>query len=656
MKIKLHFFLIFFLSSYLMAFAQLKPAQILSDNMVLQRNMPIPVWGKAQPNEKITVTFNQKKYSTKANAQGKWMVKMEALPASEKSYQMDIQGAKNKVSFKNILMGDVWICSGQSNMEWTVENSNDANTEIANAQHPQIRLFQVKKRVALKPEADLQDEVWKVCEPQNVAKFSAVGYFFGRELHQKYKVPMGLIDCSWGGTNAETWISKPAIVKNAEEYAATMQTLDALDMKVISEQRKAKLKALIGEIPENDLGLVGDKAVWADPAMDVTTWKSMNIPQLWENAGLEQLDGIVWFRKELELTEEQAQKGVILNIGKVDDSDITWVNGVKVGETLDKYDALRRYVIEPKVLKAGKNIIAVRVEDYRGGGGLWGTAEEFYAQVNTTNTKIPLAGDWKYKVSKAILGDAVLEPNTYPTLLFNGMISPIIPYSIKGAIWYQGESNVGRAHRYQHIFPLLIKDWREQWQQGDFPFFWVQLANYQKAPANPTESAWAELREAQTTTLSVPNTGMALAIDIGEADDIHPRNKQDVGRRLALAAQKVVYGDNIVHSGPQYKSMKIEGKEIRIDFELFGSKLMVKDRYGYLKGFAVASSDKKFYWAKARLEGNQVVVWSEQVPNPVAVRYAWADNPDDVNLYNEVGLPALPFRTDVWEGVTFGRK
>jgi sialate O-acetylesterase len=386
----------------------------------------------------------------------------------------------------------------------------------------------------------------------------------------------------------------------------------------------------------------------------------MKLPALWERAdvGLEHYDGIVWFRETITLPQRVEGKSLRLDVGKIDDSDQTWFNGLQVGSIEQQYQRPRSYHVPGQLVRAGENVITVRVVDTGGGGGIWGSRQLLSLETPDGSFSLSLAGDWKFKTALRTNGKTKgrLNPNDRTSLLFNGMLKPVMPYAIKGAIWYQGESNAWRAYQYRSVFPAMIKDWRLQWGQGDFPFLFVQLANFKAPKDEPGDSDWAELREAQSMALSVAKTGMAVIIDIGEADDIHPRNKQDVGKRLALAAKKVAYGMDVVHSGPMYDSMEIAGDKIRIRFTSTGSGLMVKDNYGYIKGFAVAGKDKKFIWANAILDGNEVVVWSPVVQNPVAVRYAWADNPDDANLYNKEGLPASPFRTDQWPGVTVSAK
>ncbi|NJN26749.1 MAG: sialate O-acetylesterase [Cyclobacteriaceae bacterium] len=396
----------------------------------------------------------------------------------------------------------------------------------------------------------------------------------------------------------------------------------------------------------------GAKYLWSDPDTNYTAWKEMDIPQLWESAGLAGLDGVVWFAHEFQLDPQDVLNDLEIHLGQIDDNDIAWINGFKIGET-QGYNLHRAYHVAKDQLKTGRNIVVVRVEDTGGGGGIYGEAADMY--VKLSEKKIALSGSWRFRIGKGDFSSTV-GPNSMPSLLYNAMIHPLIPYGIKGAIWYQGESNTSRAYQYRTTFPLLINNWREDWGLGAFPFFFVQLANFMAPSVQPEQSAWAELREAQSLTLSLPNTGMATAIDIGEANDIHPRNKQEVGRRLALNAIRVAYHQDVVASGPSYNAMQIEGNRAMISFDHIGSGLYLKDKYGYVNGFAIAGRDKVFRWARAQIMGDQVMVWSDMVAEPVAVRYAWGNNPDDVNLYNLEGLPAVPFRTDNWPGITVNER
>lgn len=627
--------------------ANVKPARIFSSNMVLQQGQQNPVWGWADKGEKVTISFAGKTISTKADKAGKWSAKLPSMDYGG-PYEMTIKG-KNTINFNNILIGEVWICSGQSNMEFAVNSAINAKAEIASANYPNIRLFTVDKKVAQKPVQDLDNGEWLVCTPQTVPPFSAVGYFFGRQLNKDLNVPVGLIHTSWGGTVAETWTSTQTI-ENDPDFKDKLKELAGFDMNKYREQKMEAIKAKLKEVPTKDAGLVNGVAVYADQAMNDADWATMDPTRVWEENNYPPIEGIAWYRKSINLTADQAKQANEIHLGMIDDNDVTWINGVKIGSTKG-YNQNRVYSIPANTLKAGKNVIAIRVEDTGGGGGMYGDAAEKYLAVG--DQQISLAEPWKFKFTEAQIGSLEVGPNDYPTLLFNGMLNPIIPYGIKGAIWYQGESNAGRAKQYQRVFPNMIKDWRTHWNQGDFSFLFVSLANYMEAPKQPGESDWAELREAQTKTLALPKTGMALAIDLGEAGDIHPKNKQDVGKRLELAALKTTYGKNIVYSGPMYQSVKFDGNKAIITFTETGSGLVAKDKYGYLKSFSIAGADHKFVWAKAFINSdNTVVVYSDEVKNPVAVRFGWANNPDDLNLYNKEGLPANPFRTDDWPGIT----
>lgn len=498
------------------ASAAVKPHCTFTENAVLQRGVPLTVTGTAEDGEQVTVIFRDQKVSTVAR-NGQWKVTLQPLEAGG-PFEMTI----GSTVLRNILVGDVWVCSGQSNMGFTLNRAHNASEVIPQAKHPKIRLYTVPRTIAFEPKPSCEGK-WVECTPETAATFTAVGYFFGREVHAATGVPIGLINTSWGGTPAQAWTSlqglqsDPALELYVKSFRDTVANLDTLEQKFQTET-----------FPK---------------------WKKNHDAALakWRQA----------------VAEAKA-----------------------AGRSAPPAPKLPRQPYSPKN-----------------------------------------------------------NPGT-PTVLYNGMIHPLVPFPIKGAIWYQGEANANNPKLYQVLFPALIKDWRRAWGCGDFPFLFVQLANYMKRETEPTQAdgGWPGLREAQTMTLKLPNTGMAVTIDIGEADDIHPRNKADVGKRLALAALKIAYGRNLVFSGPIYRSMKIEGDKIRLQFDHVGSGLAPVER---LTGFAIAGADRKFVWANARIDGNTVVVWSDAVKNPVAVRYAWANNPE-CNLYNKEGLPASPFRTDDW--------
>lgn len=637
--------LIVLLSGVLCSQANVKPARIFSSNMVLQKGIENTIWGWADKNESVSVSLNGKTVKTKAGKDGKWWAK---LPAMEYGgpYTLSLKG-KNTVELNNIMIGEVWVCSGQSNMEFQVNRAINADDEIAEANYPNIRLFTVEKKISKTPMSDLETGEWTVCSPQTVSNFSAVGYFFGRKLNQELNVAIGLINDSWGGTVAETWTSEETI-KNDPDFKAKLDELQKYDFAQREVMLKEKVSQLLGgTFPKKDNGL---ELGYQKENFDDSNWNTINSPGYWEKQGFIGLDGIAWMRKTFQLTKEQASAGVLVSIAKIDDADVCWVNGQEVGHSGYVGDE-RRYKVPASTLHEGANVIALKVTDDRGDGGIWGKPEDLY--VKTKDATISLVGPWKFKFTEVFKFNVDVNPNDYPTLLFNGMINPIVPLGIRGAIWYQGESNADRAKQYQRVFPNLITDWRNHWKEGDFPFYFVQLANYMAPSDQPAQSTWAELREAQTMTLKVPNTGMASAIDIGEAKDIHPKNKQDVGKRLALNALKITYGKELEYTGPTYESMKVEGSKAIISFSHSAEGLKVKNKYGYVNGFAVAGADQVFHWAKATVTGkNTVVISSDEVKTPVAVRYGWAYNPDDLNLYNSADLPANPFRTDTWEGIT----
>ncbi|MBC6991166.1 sialate O-acetylesterase [Hymenobacter sp. BT491] len=648
--------------------ATVRLPKLVGDNMVLQRDAKLPIWGWADAGETVTVTFRGKSYTAKpGGSEGKWTVMLPATPSGG-PYDMTIKGS-NTLQIKNILIGDVWLASGQSNMEMPVKDQpggysavRNADQEVAGANFPQIHFLDVKNTVASKPQRDIESTGWQVCSPQTVAEFSAVAYFFGRDLYQRYHVPIGLISSTWGGTEVESWTSAEAlkVLPDFRSRIAAMQQ-EKRDINQIQTDYINSLKAWQNSPAGKDHGRLPDSKSWADPDFNAQDWKTMNVPGLWEQQPeLSTFDGVVWFRKEVTLPAANAGKPLQLALGQIDDNDSTWFNGVLVGTT-SGYSEKRRYTVPATLVKEGRNVVAVRVVDNGGGGGLWGLTADFQLIAGAGSTPVPLAGAWQYKPAY----DPASVPKTpfpkglpnNPTVLYNGMIAPLIPYALKGFIWYQGESNSDRAYQYRTLFPTMIKDWRTRWEQGDLPFLFVQLANYQHDQPQPAEYEWAELREAQAMTLSLPKTGMATTIDIGSPDDIHPLNKQDVGKRLALAAQKVAYGDTkIVASGPTFKSMQVQGKQVRLTFDNVGGGLILKDKSGdYLKGFAIAGADHKFVWAKGELQGNTLVLSSDQVPAPTAVRYDWSNNPFP-NLYNKEGLPAYPFRTDQWPGLTVSKK
>jgi sialate O-acetylesterase len=626
----------------LVTLAQIKLPQIVRDSMILQRDAKVNVWGWAAANEKLSVRFNNKTYKTKADAAGNWKVILPPTKAGG-PYSINIV-ASNKITLKEILFGDVWFCSGQSNMVHQL-NIHDVTyaKDIAEANNPQIRQFLIPTLTNLRePQNNLPSGYWKSAVGEDVRPFSAVAYFFAKQLFEKYKIPIGIINASWGGTPIEAWTSEEGLkdfstILNTIQKNKETDSINRLNRRPFSDSvfRKTGDKGLTGAKPWYDINY--------NPP--VGGWRNINIPGYWEDQGIKDLNGVVWYRKEIDVPANMIGKTAKVFLGRIVDADELYINGKRIGNTTYQYPQ-RRYAVAASVLKPGKNIFVIRVTNNNGKGGF--VPDKPYCIFAGNNT-IDLKGTWQYKVGEVYkpfnggsFGGGIAFQNQ-PAALYNAMVAPEINYTIKGFVWYQGESNSSRAAEYAKLQPAQITDWRNKWQQGKIPFLFVQLPNFMDANYLPSESQWAELREAQLKSLSVPNTAMAVAIDLGEWNDIHPDNKKTVGERLALAAFKNAYGENIIHSGPIYQSHLIESNNVIISFTNTGSGLITNDGEE-LSEFAIAGADKKFVWAKTKIDGNKIIVWSETINNPVYVRYAWADNPVNPNLYNKEGLPASPFQ------------
>lgn len=623
--------------------ANVRLPKLFADDMVLQRNKLIPVWGWADANEKIEVRFNKQTKTTKADKNGKWIIRLDAENAGG-PFELSVKG-KNKIIIKNVLVGEVWICSGQSNMAFTVREAANAEKEINDTNYPFIREFKISRDISSLPKEDVKEGKWKVCNKNTVGDFTAVGYFFAKKIYSELKIPIGLIHTSWGGTGSETWTSREAF-ESSDEFKDMIADMPNVDLDSIS-------KVFIKSVAKRVEKLQGAKInpakaeIFKEFAFNDSAWPEINEPELWETQDLGEFDGVVWLRKTITLSADEAGKEATIELSKIDDEDITYINGVEVGKN-NIWDTKRKYAIPAGILKEGKNTISIRVVDGGGGGGIYGESNDF--KIIIGEKTIPLNGKWKYQV-ESVKSD--IGPNSYPSLLFNAMVNPLIPYAFEGVLWYQGEANAWRAQQYKKAFPLLINDWRTKWNQGDFPFYYVQLSSFDETNGNSNKgSMWAELREVQTQTLKLPNTGMCVTTDIGNPIDVHPKNKQDVGKRLAAIALKNVYKKDIVCSGPTFKSMGIQGNKIIATFENIGSGLSTPDKYGYLKGFEIAGVDKVFYFAKAQILNDKVIIYSEKVANPIALHFGWADDASDNNLYNKEGFPAVPFRTDNWKNVT----
>ncbi|MCI4444118.1 MAG: 9-O-acetylesterase [Lentimicrobium sp.] len=623
--------------------ANVRLPKLFADDMVLQRNKLIPVWGWADANENIEIKFNKQTKTTKADKNGKWIIRLDSENAGG-PYELSIKG-KNKITIKNVLVGEVWICSGQSNMAFTVDEALNAEKEINDANYPFIRAFTVSRDVSSLPKDDVKEGKWEVCNKSTVVNFTAVGYFFAKKIYAELKIPIGLIHTSWGGTGSETWTSREAF-ESSDEFKEMIAGMPNVNLDSISKVFNKSIAKRVEELQGSKIN-PAKAEMFKEFAFNDSAWPELNEPEAWESQDLGEFDGTVWLRKTITLSANDAGKEATIELSKIDDEDITYVNGIEIGRN-NNWDAKRKYSIPAAILKDGKNTISIRVVDGGGGGGIYGESDDF--KITIGDKIIPLKGKWKYQV-EAIKSD--VGPNSYPSLLYNAMVNPLIPYAFEGVLWYQGETNAWRAQQYKKAFPLLINDWRKKWNQGDFPFYFVQISSFNETNGNSNNgSMWAELREAQTQTLKLPNTGMCVTTDIGNPTDIHPKNKQDVGKRLAAIALKNVYKQNIVCTGPTFKSMEIQGNKIIVSFENLGSGLSTPDKYGYLKGFEIAGDDKVFHFANAQIVDNKVVIYCENVPNPVALHFGWADDASDNNLYNKEGFPAVPFRTDNWKNVT----
>ena len=624
---------------------------LFGNHMVLQRDAEVPVWGWADPGEAVRLSLGNYYLETKADESGKWKILLPPTSAGG-PYTMYIE-AENSLKVEDVLFGEVWLCGGQSNMQYTLDMLGYQEADSARAHNAMLRMINVAVDLDYLPKEDIKGGFWQPASPESIGSFSAVAYFYGQYLQEHLGVPVGLISSNLGATTIETWMSVGAL-SAFPQFNPIVEKISSLNKNFAQLEQELKEYRKTWD-QEYYLKGPGIEQNWQNPDTDLSGWKDISIPNFWEWAGLEDHDGAVWFRKAFDLP--QGFKGDTFNIAlnQIDDYDIAWVNGHKIGESFGNRN-WRNYFFPANILKPKGNVLVVRVFDIGGVGGMYTSA--FWGNPI-------LNGEWKFKPGLKIDTSSFptpVVPNgsffTHPALLYNGSIAPLMPYAIKGAIWYQGESNAldNRSEEYRQLLPAMIRDWRAQWGQGDFPFLIVQLANYKEEAMQPGPSTWAELREAQMKALEEPNTAIATAIDIGDANDIHPKNKWDVGYRLSLAARKVAYGEDIVYSGPVYESMAVEGDKVRISFSSLGSGLMTKNKYGYVTGFAIAGVDKQFHWAKAYIDGETVVVCNPEVKTPVAVRYAWADNPGPLSLYNKEGLPALPFRTDDWKLSTAGKK
>lgn len=625
--------------------AAVQLASPFGDHMVLQQGRPVPVWGTAAAGEKVTVTFAGQSEAATAATDGRWRVDLKPLRVAALPAELTVAGSATPtpVIVRDVLVGEVWLCGGQSNMERQLgprppqKPIVNWEAEVAAATHPLLRQLYVQQTRSAAPQATVPAS-WSVCSPATAAEFTAVGYFFARDLLVARGVPVGIIHASWGGTPAEAWTSRDGL-KGFSEFADAFDAIarQAADPAGAAQAYRAQLERWYGA---NDPGSSGQS--WSDPALDTKDWETMDVPAQWEQTGHAGFDGLVWFRRSFDLPAGWAGRDLELQLGSIDDADTTWVNGVLVGTTND-WLAPRVYRIPASALKPSGNVIAIRVLDTGGNGGIWNT--ELPLAVGPAaggGEPLSLRGAWQCRFARPLAGTSVLPVNpdqgaNAPAVLFNGMIAPLVPYALRGVIFYQGEANAGRATQYRTLFPALIADWRRLWGQGEFPFLFVQIAPFKEQPP--------EIREAQLLAWQrTPNSAMTVTIDVGDADDIHPANKGPVGARLALAARALAYGERVEYSGPVFARAEFSGDQAVLHFTHVGDGLVAPG--GKLSGFVVIAPDGTEHPGQAEIAGETVVVTAAAVPQPAAVRYAWA-NVAQGNLFNRAGLPASPFRTDV---------
>lgn len=633
--------LLFLLPNFLQA--NIKLPALVSDGMVLQRDTKLIIWGWAAPGENVHIKFNNKSVSATTGSDGSWKVTLPPMKAGG-PYTMEVKG-NNTIVINNILLGDVWFCSGQSNMVINMERVKEKYPDdLASANYPEIRNFFIPTvSDVTSVHKELPSSKWIAASPENVLAFGAVTFFFARIIYNEYKIPIGIINSSVGGTPIEAWTSEEGLKEFPQIMLRIEKLKDTAYLNPILRAAKRSSGTNITDSRSVDKGMSAP-VPWYDVSYVPEGWQKFWLPGYWDDQGVKGLNGIVWFRKVINVPESFTGKPAKLFLGRIVDADNVYVNGILSGSIAYQYPP-RRYNLPAGLLKPGKNLIVVRVTNNTGKGGF--VPDKPYYLV-AGNDSIDLRGDWLYKVGQVFRPVAAPETpaismQNEPSGLYNTMVAPLINYRIKGILWYQGESNATKPAQYHKLLPALINDWRNKWQMGSLPFIFVQLPNFMEVQYLPSESQWAELRAAQLQSLSVTNTAMAVTIDAGEWNDIHPLGKKVIGERLALAAQSLAYGnETVVYSGPVYRSAVKEADSIILEFDHVGSGLKIKGR-GELNYFSISGADRKFVWAKAKIENNHVVVWSEEIKDPKYVRYAWADNPEGANLYNIEGLPASPF-------------
>jgi sialate O-acetylesterase len=605
----------------------LKLAEIFTNHAVLQRGKMLKVWGWAAPNASIFLTLDEYRFRGIANGDGEWEITLAKFKAGG-PHEMIVTDRISNITLEDLYFGDVWICSGQSNMEWTVKQSEELDSIKNYGSLPNIRHVKVNRSYEYEPSQHLDAQEWELATAETIGDFTGVGFHFAKSISENHDVPIGLLHSSWGGSRIEAWMSEKLLLNSGKN--ADMQAVkDGREELQLLTEKYSKVA------PEITNGM------WTEENFDASNWMNAELPGAWENNGFPSMNGEVYYRKTFELTAKEANQATKISLSKIDDNDWTYINGKLIGK-IKGWDILREYEIPANTLKAGKNVIAVKVEDGYGGGGFHGSQKNMFMQIG--DNRIPLSGTWEMQLGKV---NFLPQMEHQPTILYNKMIHPLNKFPVRGVLWYQGESNAAGqdAIDYADLFKAMITDWRAIRNDPEMKFYWVQLANFMK-PTNDANkhSNWAILRSSQSAALELENTAEAVIIDVGEADDIHPKDKKTVGQRLARAACAQVYGEtDLPYENPRILNLKIKKNTLILSYENVAGGLKIKDGQSTLKGFAIAGKDGVFHWATAEIiSSKQVRISSDKISKPTQVRYAWADNPEDANLYNSEGLPAAP--------------
>jgi sialate O-acetylesterase len=615
---------------------------IFGDNMVLQRGKPDTIWGWSKPGDAVRVQIADRTATATAGADRRWEAKIDP-PSAGGPYTLTVSGPET-VEFHNVLVGDVWLCGGQSNMELPLRFTANAEEVAKTANDPEIRYFTVAGRPAYHT-ANLIGGSWRVVSPQTADWLSAVAFYFARKVQQETHIPIGLVVDAVGGTPAEAWTGAAALRTMGTDFDVPLAELQRLAASSAPEYGNY----ILHWYDEYDTGL---KEKWFATGLDDASWKAVQVPNGFSEVGLPDTPAVAWFRREITLPDPLPSGRATIHLGEIERMDTVYINGTEVGASA-WVENPRTYSLHPGVLKPGKNLIAIRVFKTKPDGGFLGKPDELYLAVD--DQKTPLAGDWKAKLSVDARPPHPMPIGfenwpVIPTVLYNGMLEPIVPLSITGALWYQGEQNSPRGYQYRRLLPVMIADWRSAFGQGDFPFYIVSLPAFGPRSATPIDDAWADTRESQAiAAATVPNSCLAVTIDTGDPESLHPKNKQPVGDRLAFCALVNDYHRHGVDIGPTIKSVHRKSGSIVLRFSHTNGGLVVKgDKLGE---FSIAGDDRKWYWANATIKGNSVIVSSPSVTHPTQVRYAWQSNPE-ATLFNGAGLPAAPFRTDDWPIIT----